>query len=171
MAPSIVDQDARKSLVRDGPGFWVRTTDGVRANGGFAGFWERMTLLYKPGMVYLGQNRIFGVGTPMPVGMVGRGASLLRGASRSGKSAHFGTGGGSIVGKGAKFFCLDPNSQMRDILKSARWNVFVEFDRAVARDPQNDPDVVVRWADKVANALIVNDNGQSAAFCRQQSVI
>ncbi len=176
---------------------WLRFSDwmaerhhGKKATAGFASLLAMLTMAYKPGMIYLGRNRMFGIGGLMPIGMPGRGAGVLYGQSRSGKSSHgiaraamwpgnvlgfdidgtlthvlgnrFGSGGGSIIGKGGKFCCLDFNGQLRGYFETARYNVFHDMARAVQRHP----DSAVRWADQITDALITEDNSAQPYFAQ-----
>lgn len=155
---------------------------GVKAQGGFATYGQRQLMLYKPGMIYLGQNRFWRMPGLMPIGVPGRGAGIIIGKAGSGKSANFiarvalwdgnllafdidGTltrvqvlrkaqGGGSITGQDGKFCCFDFNGSLKDILDTARWNVYDEMT----------PETAVRWAAMVSDAMIREDNESQSFF-------
>lgn len=76
--------------------------------------------------------------------------------------ARCGRGGEGILGKGQPSYCLDPDGYVRRPgFVSNCWNVFDEWDRAVAR---KGPDIVVKMAFTLAEGLVIKEKGEKPYF-------
>src|SRR5262249_34894824 len=152
----------------------------------WSGLLETLTLLYRPGDIYLGRLWAFGLGWNQPVGITGeRHLAMIAGAG-SGKTTllmtllglqkgtsfvidpkgqiaramarRSGSGGDGIRGKGMRVAVLDPFGLVPGIPTSS-WNPFVEIDRAVQREGFA---AAVRFAVKIADGLVVKYSNENA---------
>lgn len=152
---------------------------GKKATARWASIFEALTLVYKPGMIFLGRLRGVGIGLFQPVGIKGERHLVMIAGTGSGKTTQLitmlglhtgssfvidpkgqitkaiaermGQGGDGVIGKGGKVCILDPY-HIVDGWRSSRWNPFDEIDRALER--HGDYQDAVRYAMKFAEALI-----------------
>lgn len=141
--------------------WWQTRAPGAYPNGGFASALHTATRAYEPGMTYVGTFRCCGLRGQLALGIDGRGARLILGKARSGKSAHgaiqilewdghalimdvdgtathtlarrLGAGGGAVIGRGSKFCCLDFTGMLSATRQTSRWNFMDEIPAAVRR--------------------------------------
>lgn len=150
--------------------------------------WESHLEPYRTGQVLLGRSWAAGFGGLMPVGISAERHFVMIAGSGSGKTTllitllalHRGTsfvidpkgqiskvlkkrqgqGGNGIVGKGMTVWILDPY-RIVDGTQQASWNVFDELDAATLR---HGPDCAVRYASKIAEGLIKQDDPSQPFF-------
>jgi len=153
---------------------------GGKSTAGWASVRETMSLLYKPGDIFLGRLSVFGIPFFQPVGIkgdTGRHISIVAGTG-SGKTTYLitmlglhdgnmfvvdcdaqmyntlrrrqGRGGNGVLGKGKKVFVLDPYNQAIGS-QSASWNPIEEIDAAVE---QHGEDMAVDVAISLSHSLI-----------------
>lgn len=178
----------RWMAVRD---WWRKRKYGDGAQARLATFLEKATMLAKPGAFPLGRLTFFhlplfqmvsvkpdahlmvfgGTGSGKTVAVVTaliahRGSSILVDPSANATNvlhASCGQGGKGILGKGQPSFCLDPDKQVRRPgFETNRWNIYDEWDRAV--ETTGDPDIVVKLAFTLANALVTKERGETKPF-------
>jgi type IV secretory pathway TraG/TraD family ATPase VirD4 len=153
---------------------------GRRATARWTGVLEALTLVYRPGLIFLGRVRAFGIGLFQPVGVKGERHLVMIAGTGSGKTtqlitmlglhkgssfvidpkgqiaktivSRMGQGGEGVIGKKGKVCVLDPYRLVNG-WQSSCWNPFDEIDRAIAR--HGNRDVAVRYAMKFAEGLII----------------
>lgn len=124
----------------------------LRATAGFASVWEAMSLLFKPGDIYLGRLRAFGIGWWQAIGIKATKHLVMLAGTGGGKTTLLLTLLGLHRGNA---FVIDPKGQMATVLakplgrkrkvcvldprrivrgqRTAHWNPFDEMRRAVER--------------------------------------
>lgn len=151
---------------------------GKRATGGFAGTLYMLTLLYRPGKVFLGRASCADIGLLQPVGITVARHLFMYAMTGAGKTTVL----ASIISTWTgSVFLVDPKSQITDALsehdgrawfviapypgakahKSACYNAFDCIIAAMARDGDQ---AAVRWAIRVAQALVITPAGSRTPF-------
>ena len=162
---------------------------GRRASAGWTTVGELMTLLHKPGRIFLGRIWSKAPGGRQPVGIKGERHLVMVAGSGSGKTTqlitmaalHKGnsfiidpkgqvtrvlyrrlqTGGGAVVGKNMDRAVLDPYGMVSGIKESSSWNALGEITRAMEREGA---DAAVRYSAMIAEGLVVTQPGDKAYF-------
>ena len=151
---------------------------GKRATGGFAGALHKLSLVYRPGDVFLGRLSLAGVGLFQPLGQklerhlfmfagTGAGKTTLlitmlglhpgnafvidpKGQMATILRRRRGKGGEGIVGLGKDVAILDPYGVVSGV-DSATWNPLEEIERAIEREGKEG---AVKYAEKISEGLV-----------------
>lgn len=147
-----------------------------------------LTMMYQPGLDYLGRLMMFNIPFFMPLGAKSERHSVAIGMTGSRKTALFttilalhkgnslvidpqdrltatlyqrrGKGGPGIIGTGQDFYVIAPQGT-RAPLPSASWNVFDEWRKI---ESEMGRDVLVTFADSAANMLVQQDSETQPVF-------
>ena len=166
---------------------WLRERHmGRKQTAGWASPIERLFLMFRPGDVFIGRLRVFGIGFFMPIGIRTRRHLVMIAGTGAGKTTSLismlalhrgnafvvdpngqiaralmrrcGKGGHGILGKGGRAMALDPKEQLGR--PSACWNAFDELHEAEKREGI---DSVPELAAVMALSLVQQDS-QSQPF-------
>lgn len=167
---------------------WLRERHmGRKQTAGWASPIERLFLMFRPGDVFIGRLRLFGIGLLMPIGIRTRRHLVMIAGTGAGKTTSLismlalhkgnafvidpngqiaraqmrrcGSGGRGIIGKGGRALALDPKEQLGR--PSACWNVFDELHLAEQREGI---DSVPELASVMAFALVQQDSNSQPFF-------
>ncbi len=168
---------------------WVRFTEwleevfqiGKGSTAGFAGFFAKTTLVFRPGYVLLGRLRFLGINLWQPLGFKAvRHLAMIAGTG-SGKTTFLitilalhkgnvfvidpkgqiteaiarrrGLGGNGVRGLGQNVAILDPYNTVKSRI-SSNWNALDELTRIEKREGKN---AVVKYTMKIAEAIVPMD--------------
>jgi len=150
---------------------------GKRATGGFAGTLATLTLMYRPSKVFLGRAYAIGIGLLQPVGTQVSTHLFMYAMSGGGKT----TALISIISTWRNsVFVIDPKAQITNALFRHDWRTWYVLDPYGISEAEsacfNAMDVIkaamerdglqaaVRWAMRVAYALIITPSGSRTPF-------
>lgn len=156
---------------------------GKKSTGGFVGVLGTFALLFKPGMIYLGNAYAYGVGLLQPVGVKVQRHLMMIAMTGAAKTVQVIT---MIVCSKLNAFVVDPKGQViRALMKlgglnifqidldnqlgteTARFNPFDCIKAAMKRAGDNPIDVetaAVRWATFIADALVIVPKGAKTPY-------
>lgn len=147
---------------------------GKRSTGGFASLLATFTLLFTPGQVLVGRASFNGIGLLQPVGLNIKRHLMFYAMTGSSKTtsiiAMIATWIGSV-------FLIDPKSQVVDALADRDWRewyvfapyaansaCFNPFDVIKEAIKREGPQAAVRWALRIAEALIITEPGAKTPY-------
>lgn len=150
---------------------------GKRATGGFANALETLTLMFKPGQIFLGRAFAWGFGLLQPVGMKVQRHLFMYAMTGAGKTTALVT---ILSTWRNSVFCIDPKAQITNALFQHDWRKWVVLDPygiswatsaafnaidcikdAIERDGSK---AAVLWAIRIAQALIVTPIGSRTPY-------
>lgn len=150
---------------------------GQHSTGGFSGFLEVFTLLYKPGQILLGRAFGFGVGWLQPIGINVSRHLFAYAMTGAGKTTMLIT---VLSTWRNSVFCIDPKAQITNALFESDWRKWFVLDpygisnaqnacfnaidcikEAQVRDGQQ---AAVLWAMRIAQALIITPSGSRTPY-------
>lgn len=150
--------------------FWL----GRRSTGGFAGLLATLTLLFTPGKVFLGRASMHGVGLLQPVGLHVKRHITLMAMTGSSKTTSLTS---MVSAWDSSAFLIDAKSQVVDALADRDWRTwhvfapyakhsacFNPFDVLKEAIEREGPQAAVRWAMRIAEALIVTPVGSRSPY-------
>jgi len=150
---------------------------GKQSTGGFAGVLASLTLLYKPGQVFLGRAYAWGLGLLQPIGIKSERHFFMYAMTGAGKTTQLIT----ILSLWRNsVFCIDPKAQITNALFEHDWRAWYVLDpygisnaisasfnaidclkEAMKRDGS---EAAVLWAMRIAQALIVTPVGSKSPY-------
>lgn len=163
-------------------GWWRERHHGKKQTGGWGSLLLQLSMLYRPGTLFIGRLRAFHIGWFMPIGIKvkrhlvmvantggGKTVSIMsmlamhegnafvidpNGQMARGLYDRCGKGGNGVIGKGGKVAVLDPKNQVKGI-PTAYWNPFDEIHAIGEREGVDAvPDVI----EKMSHVLIETDS-------------